>query len=193
MEECDVAVKTSLLGNKCCARCCQHVPLSLQDPIWVDLAVPSAVDPTAWTPIPTNYCYPQTSVVIHHQHLLQKIPIMLYFARTAIICCGEANVFAHRHQEEIFVDEEEVNTHRDALLCGYKLTWHRHNVWRFPCCCFFAYYFPSFWQLKGPKSSTWFGSCLTWNYNPWSRSCARLYQSQVATDIATFHIFCVLL
>ena len=49
-------------------------------------------------------------------------------------CCSEENVLAHRHQEDIFVDEEEVNTHRDALLCGYKLMWHRHNGRRFPCC-----------------------------------------------------------
>ena len=45
---------------------------------------------------------------------------------------GKANVFAYRHQEVIFVDEEEVNTQRDALLCGYKFTWQRHDVRRFP-------------------------------------------------------------
>jgi len=53
---------------------------------------------------------------------------MSYFALTAMTCCGEANFFAHRHQEDIFVYQEEVNTHRDALLCGYKFTWQRHNV-----------------------------------------------------------------
>ena len=47
-------------------------------------------------------------------------------------CRGEANVFAHRHQEYIRVDEKEVNTHRDALLWRYKFTWHRHNCRRFP-------------------------------------------------------------
>jgi hypothetical protein len=43
-------------------------------------------------------------------------------------CRGKADALADRHQEDIFVDEEEVNTHFDALLCGYKFTWHRHDV-----------------------------------------------------------------
>ena len=47
---------------------------------------------------------------------------------------GEANVFAHRHQEYILVDEKEVNTQRDALLCRYKFTWHRHDCQQFPSC-----------------------------------------------------------
>ena len=47
-------------------------------------------------------------------------------------CRSEADVLACRHQEDIFVDEEEVNTQRDALLCGYNFTWQRHDVWQFP-------------------------------------------------------------
>ena len=45
---------------------------------------------------------------------------------------GEANVFAHHHQEYILVDEKEVNTQRDALLCRYEFTWHRHDRQQFP-------------------------------------------------------------
>ena len=92
----------------------------------------SAVVPRLKLEISSYYFNTQDSAIVHHQHLLQKNLIMSYLTCTAMTRRCETDVLAHRHQEDIFDDEEEVNTQRDALLCGYKFTWQRHEVRRFP-------------------------------------------------------------
>ena len=61
--------------------------------------------------------YPQTSAVINQQHFLQKIPVMSHFLSTTMTRCREANVCSHCREEDILVDEEEIDTYSDILLC----------------------------------------------------------------------------